>query len=786
MSRAGLPYSILPTQNVAAAGTGTSASTAAAAAAANSAAAAAMGTYGASSGRVSPQRTQVCVCFCIRMREHNTAPHHPPLPPLQSVDLQFSQVVSQKQNIQKDMEALQLELDSKTRENADLHSKMRSLEDDRVRLTREKQQLNLDRDEEARRLHGESERGRNQLSDMLKQLRQQVSTLESDKKSKALLHAQEMQELQEANKRLDNLVCNMICHRSFPPPPLPPHAHATHTLPTRTVRHLKEPIKHGEERHGVEARRTGKCHPLSRTPHKQLPTATAQETFVAECRKEIALKDEQVKKAKKEVARMTTTLEKVAKELVSRNKERDADILRRQQQYELDARRAGDELASLVQEKRDLTKNELQQKEELLLLKAQWDKAQTYTAELAQEIAGLNVRLEAKDEAERICMREAADAVEQLELLKSENNDLHAMNDRLNEQLAAAQEAAARAEERADRLHDDAVDTDDGMAALQRERAAYASKVVRMGEAAGAETERLVEEVDRFRLLVREAAIQHAPTEARDVEMELLREQGREAEQQQQQRKRALAPVQHGDEHAALALLQRLRDDLVMAWEDLRVVKSDVVDEIQRFNDLNAQHLALKEAYVVDREHLATLTTNLNEANAAYAKVTKERGILQDSLKEHDERMQEWVALSNDRDEHQAQLIRDNKNLKEDLDRTRQQTGASLQEKLELERLVHTVREENERLARLEYDARAQRNDYEGLVVSLREEVKVLQRSGGGGGGEEGGEGGGGEAGVLLREAETEKAVLQARVKELQARVEDAKKKVRWLFIYFC
>ena len=453
-----------------------------------------------------------------------------------------------------------------------------------------------------------------------------------------------------------------------------------------------------------------------------------QASYVAECEKELSLKDAQVKKAKREVADATGNLEKVANQLISRSKERDGEILRRQHQYEADARRASDEMQALTLEKTQLVRDELHQKEENLLLKGQWDKAQTVIAELQQEIQSLTARLEAKGEAENITSREVGDALQQLEGMKQENNTLHGMNDRLNEQLRMAQEEAARSDEQTARLRDEACEAEEGFAGMQRERAAHTAKVLRLVEATMEETSRLVGEVDAFRMVVREAALQHAPEEARDMEMEILREQGREADLHAKRQQQGGSLVPHGDEAAVATLLARLREDIVIGWEDLRVVKSDVKDEISRFNDLNAQYLALKEAYVVDREHLATLTANLNEANTAYAKVQKEKGLMQESLREHDDRMKEFVSLSNDRDDNQARLLRENGTLKEQLQAVHDAERSKTETRAEWDRNELHLREELDRVTKMEFDQRKEKVELEDIVMSLREDLRRAQR----------------------------------------------------------
>eukprot|EP01061_Rhynchopus_euleeides_P010188 TRINITY_DN19581_c0_g1_i2.p1 TRINITY_DN19581_c0_g1~~TRINITY_DN19581_c0_g1_i2.p1 ORF type:complete len:840 (+),score=393.34 TRINITY_DN19581_c0_g1_i2:233-2521(+) len=570
------------------------------------------------------------------------------------------------------------------------------------------------------------DRDRKQLSDLLAEARHQGRALTKDSKSQQILSAEKVASLMDEIKRLESLADHSKSDAS------------------RAVNDMELKLD-------------------------------KQATYITECEKQLALKDEQVKKAKKEVARATGNLEKVAQELVSRHKDRDTEIMRRQQQYETDARRATDELASLVQEKKDLTRSELQLKEEILLLKVQWDKAQTTNAELMQDISTLTARLDAKGESENITAREINDALQQLDAMKQENNGLHTMNDRLNEQLRMAQEEVVRVSEQASRLRDEAAEIEDNIAHAQRERASAASKVLRMVEATAEETVRLVEEVDAFRMIVREAAIQHAPEEARDMEMELLREQAREAELQT---KRNRALVQNGDEHAVLTLSTRLREDIVLAWEDLRVVKSDVKDEISRFNDINAQHIALKEAYVVDREHLATLTSNLNEANSAYAKVQKEKAAMQDSLKEHDNRMQEFVALAHERDDNQAKLLRENKALKEEVLDLRGAEQGSVTERVQWERRELGLREDIDRLTKLELDSRQQKAELEGLLLSLRDELsRVTAELDEARRRQDNTHTESSDAAARLHEAETSADVLKNRAADLQTRLDSMKAK---------
>ncbi|KAJ9461618.1 hypothetical protein DIPPA_15420 [Diplonema papillatum] len=443
--------------------------------------------------------------------------------------------------------------------------------------------------------------------------------------------------------------------------------------------------------------------------------------MLAEQDKELSLKEEQMRKAKKEVATMRENLEKVAKELVGRNKERDAEIQRRQHQYEMEARRMGDELSSLIQDKRELTRVEIEQKDEILMLKAQLDKAQLTHAELVQEVSSGRNQLTLKEKADEINQREINDALQQLDAMKQENNNLHLMMERLNEQLRRASEDITRSQEQMNRLRDQITEQEDEMTQTHHDRAAFAAKLVRASEAATEETKRIVEEVDSFRVMAREAAIQHAPAESRDLEMELLREQNRERAEKTEQA--AKAARHHGDEQAAVMLLTRLREDLVLAWEDLRVVRSDIADEISRYNDLHAQHLALKEAYIVDREHLATLTTNLNEANVAFSKLQKEKQAMHQALAKEDEWMQECMKMSAEREANQAALRQENAVLQDQLTRLKEVAGSA-----EIDQRLSAVRYENERLTAETWEARRRRSEAEDALVAAQDDLAQARR----------------------------------------------------------
>eukprot|EP01063_Lacrimia_lanifica_P017454 TRINITY_DN2453_c3_g1_i1.p1 TRINITY_DN2453_c3_g1~~TRINITY_DN2453_c3_g1_i1.p1 ORF type:complete len:906 (+),score=443.96 TRINITY_DN2453_c3_g1_i1:78-2720(+) len=537
-----------------------------------------------------------------------------------AVDLQFGQVVSQRSLHDKEVDDLRASLKDKEKAMRDLQDRLAQVErqNDDLRRSGARKEEAL-KDEKSAGLaayKAEFDAERKELSELLAQARTQVRTLTGDLKSKQITHLEEVRHLQQENKRLE-MIADQCKNEA-----------------NRTINALELELD-------------------------------KQTSLMAELEKQLKLKDEQVKKAKKEVQRMTESLEKVAKELVARNKERDEELLRRQHQASLDAKRSSGELASLMQEKREMVRSEVRLKEEVLLLKAQWDKAQTAKAELQEDINGLQAKLEAREEAEGITGRELADTLAQLEAMKQENNRLHAMVDRLNEQLHASAEGSQLSEEALSKLKNEVLEQETKLAHCERDRAAFAAKMVRLTEATAGEAQRMLNEVDDFRVAVREAAVQHAPLEARDVEMELLREQVRERERHA--KVPPAAPLHHGDEHACVALVNRLRDDLVVSWEDLRVLRSDVGDEQARFGDLHMQHAALKDAYIVDREHVATLTTNLNEANAAYAVLQVEKQKLQETLACHEQLINECADIGKERDAQQMKILRENDALKEEL-----------------------------------------------------------------------------------------------------------------------
>ena len=440
---------------------------------------------------------------------------------------------------------------------------------------------------------------------------------------------------------------------------------------------------------------------------------------VVEAEHVAAQKDEQMKNAKKEVAMLRESLEKVAKELVNRSKDRDGEIMRRQQQHELDARRMADELQSLIADKKELSRIELQQREEIIVFRDKFEKAKITNAELAQEIGSLQERLTAKEENDNIYQREIDDTMEQMELLKQENNSLHSQTDRTNEKCRLLQEEIQRLEENMGRVRNNVAEGEEELTAFHRDRATFASKMRGGIESAVEETRRLVQEVDDFRMQVRESVIMHAPEEARDVEMELLREQQRERDNHQ----RATAPLPNGDEHSSITLVGRLREDLIISWEDLRVIRSDVKDEVSRMMDLYNQHHALKDAYVVDREHLATLTINLNEANAAFSKLQKEKQILQDALRDQDSWMKDAVKTTNESNIAREQLISENDRIKTELNRIEDQ-GTDVDN---LERSLIAVRTENERLHKDLVLSKHEKSDIEDVAAEDRQKLARMR-----------------------------------------------------------
>eukprot|EP00755_Sulcionema_specki_P015804 Sspe_Gene.9898::Locus_3327_Transcript_1_1_Confidence_1.000_Length_2872::g.9898::m.9898 len=621
-----------------------------------------LGSHDTPSGRVSPTR-----------------------PVQESVDTHLSLVAAKQTNQTKAVQDMKRKLDEKTRECQSLSEQIVKLKEYNhecmVAMKKEKEAMRDEMEAIVNKRRQQHDKDRTEMSALLTELRKEVSSLKAELEKERL------------GKQTGEVVLR------------------------EEIRRLKD--EHGKLDRQAEAYKND----ANRSLNEMEIELDRQAALLVEREKELSLKDDQIVQAKKEVAMMRENLEKVAKELVARNKERDMAAMRKSKATEMDNRRISNELAALVEEKKEWTKHEFQLKEEILVVKSHWDKAQATNQELIQEIAGLNARLQAKEEEGRLNQAEVGDLVYQIEILRKENDTIHNTRDRLDNQLRKMHEETHRCEEQMSRMRDRLAEAEDDLTAMQSDRASFSAKVVRAVEAALEEAHRMSDEVDGFSIILREAALVHAPQEQRDEELQLQRKQLQEREAM----RREIPPVKHGDEYAAVSLLARLRDELVIAWEDLRVVRSDMKDELSRFDELQLQHAALKEAYVVDREHLASLTTNLNEANAAYAQLQKEKAALEESFKENDAFMVEAVRLSKERDDKRAQLLNEVQQLQDAAAEKDEEVRQAREALEEAEKRLHAVRKENERLSNELWECKTQRGDVDDQLARSKDDASRLQ-----------------------------------------------------------
>eukprot|EP01062_Namystynia_karyoxenos_P002790 TRINITY_DN10989_c0_g1_i2.p1 TRINITY_DN10989_c0_g1~~TRINITY_DN10989_c0_g1_i2.p1 ORF type:complete len:949 (+),score=393.55 TRINITY_DN10989_c0_g1_i2:85-2931(+) len=417
-----------------------------------------------------------------------------------------------------------------------------------------------------------------------------------------------------------------------------------------------------------------------------------QGAALAEAEREAAEKDRLCRQAQQETSAMREHLERVARELVSRNRAGEEEVRRRVQDWNEERNRLMTELAAVVEDKRDWHAQELRLKEEILVLKAHWDKAQAHGEEQAMALSAAEARVKVLEEEGRLAAQEIRDLTEQVATVRGECDQLHEARARIDKELRRAGEELAHSDEQLRALRDELQETSDDVTAAQRDRNAFAAKMTRSTEGAREELRALVSVVDGFR----EAVFEHMAAEQRAAEPPQRAEL---AETERAAAEAWAAPGPQGEELAAAALSARLRDELAVAGEDLRLVRADVADELARARDLARQHRALQDAYVVDREHLESLTTSLNEANAAYARLTAEKQVLEEGYAKHDAAMAEAVRLSQERDEQRERLLGEVRELREALS-SKGHTDDSLQQLLqEQEQRLQAARDEAGRLA---------------------------------------------------------------------------------------
>ena len=139
----------------------------------------------------------------------------------QAVDMQFTQAVNQRRNLDKDIDDIRRKLEIKANECNKLQDQlnyMHSTTDQyKDKLAREKEILKDEHAGDIQRLKAEHDSARNESNDMLQQLIQQVKKQKAEleqrnlsKQSSELTLTEEIRRLQQENARLMVIVCSFV------------------------------------------------------------------------------------------------------------------------------------------------------------------------------------------------------------------------------------------------------------------------------------------------------------------------------------------------------------------------------------------------------------------------------------------------------------------------------------------------------------------------------------------------------------------------------------------------
>eukprot|EP01062_Namystynia_karyoxenos_P052164 TRINITY_DN4150_c0_g1_i1.p1 TRINITY_DN4150_c0_g1~~TRINITY_DN4150_c0_g1_i1.p1 ORF type:complete len:859 (+),score=348.46 TRINITY_DN4150_c0_g1_i1:94-2577(+) len=373
---------------------------------------------------------------------------------------------------------------------------------------------------------------------------------------------------------------------------------------------------------------------------------------VAVKEQEVAVREQQMREAKQEVAAMREHLERAAKELISRDRDAAAAAQRSTAVREEEGHRLKAELAALEEGDR-------QRRGELSAMQQRCEEAQQHNQELVRELVALSHRVKLAESEADTLRDELTDMTAQRDAAAGCARDEGVARGSAEREARRLSEVCTDLDQQLRRCRDELEDRVRELGKCQGERAAFAARTVRAAEAAGEELRRLCDEADCCRSALRERIIAGLPPPQRQAEEELRVSDERE---RASRRLRAAgvageAQRQGGDEQAVSALLARQRDDLTAAWEDLRVIRADVSDEMARSAELARQHRALQEAYVVERDHLGSLTRSLEQANASCAKLAEEKRALEESHMRNDQWMHEAVGISRQRDAHRDAML---------------------------------------------------------------------------------------------------------------------------------
>eukprot|EP00760_Papus_ankaliazontas_P006873 PhM_4_TR13205/c0_g1_i1/m.53110 len=440
---------------------------------------------------------------------------------------------------------------------------------------------------------------------------------------------------------------------------------------------------------------------------------------------ELAVKDSELRNSLRENANVREDLEKVAHDLVERNKRRDEASERRCHEYEEEICRVKGEQMRLVQESKELRDQLSRARNECMILSTQCETAQGINQDVTVDLH--TAQETANDFAQKLNDAEAESARkdETIAVLREENEGLLERIERLETAIRQKSEEDIVEAEKYAQVRLQYATLEDEAVTLRQEKDGFAHKVVGMSEQLYDEVRKVLREVDSARESFAEV------TGDRAMSLGNTTQQQRHHDNDDDLPMEPMDTAEQVEEYLARSV-----DRLVVVWEEVHALKMDTRHEIMRREEYGRQAAVMREAYDVDHAHIADLNGQIEQLRQELSAAHRETSSVKESMHDAERWMDEALRCTEEQKFRNEQLMVEKERLQTEVASAHAQTDAMRLTFHEREVEMNAMKAQSDKLARELWEIQRQKvasgeetNRLRDSVATMRSDMEAIARN---------------------------------------------------------